>query len=149
MPPIPHTHQRRDSRGMPTPLNPTVSSNMRRMPTCNTSPEVMVRKALHALGLRYRLHRADLPGRPDIVFPRQRIAVFVDGCFWHYCPQHCVVPRNNRLWWLAKLRANRRRDQRNDEALKKLGWVAIRVWEHENYESAANRVSRAVRRRWV
>ncbi len=131
----------------PKPLNQAVRSNMRAMPRRDTGPEVILRRAIHSHGLRYRLRCADLPCRPDFVFPRQRIAVFVDGCFWHYCPQHCVVPKNNRLWWLAKLRANRRRDRRNDKALEKLGWVAIHVWEHENYVSAANRISRAVRGR--
>jgi DNA mismatch endonuclease (patch repair protein) len=117
---------------------------MRGMPTRNTGPEMLVRKALHTIGLRYRLNGSDLPGRPDIIFPKQRIAVFVDGCFWHYCPHHCVLPKNNRGWWRAKLSENRRRDRRNDKALEKQGWVAIHVWEHENYDTAAERISRVV-----
>lgn len=147
---MPHGSEKERDAGRtsyPKALNATVRSNMRRMPSRNTGPEVMVRRALHALGLRYRLHRAGLPGRPDIVFPRQRVAVFVDGCFWHYCPRHCVLPKNNRVWWLAKLRGNRRRDRCNDRALEKQGWVAIRVWEHENYALAVTRISQVVRDR--
>jgi DNA mismatch endonuclease (patch repair protein) len=120
---------------------------MRAMPTRHSRPEVLLRRLLHGLGLRYRLHGQGLPGRPDVVFRRARIAVFVDGCFWHFCPRHCVLPRNNRLWWKSKLLANRVRDRRNDRALSAVGWLAIHVWEHENMDAAAGRVLKHVQRR--
>jgi DNA mismatch endonuclease (patch repair protein) len=87
-----------------------VSAQMSRMPRASTKPEVALRKRLHAQGLRFRLHRRDLPGTPDIAFARQKVAVFVDGCFWHACPDHGVIPKNNREWWMAKLAKNLSRD---------------------------------------
>jgi DNA mismatch endonuclease (patch repair protein) len=124
---------------------------MRKMPTRNSGPELVLRKSLHRLGMRYALHGADLPGRPDIVFRSARLAVFVDGCFWHFCPRHCVLPRHNHEWWFQKLSANRRRDRIKDKDLAEIGWVAIHVWEHQNMGTAAARISRVViaRRRRV
>jgi DNA mismatch endonuclease, patch repair protein len=75
---------------------------------------VALRRRLHAAGLRFRIHPRDLPGRPDIALTRAKMAVFVDGCFWHGCPAHGVLPKHNREWWLQKLRANSERDSRND-----------------------------------
>lgn len=94
-------------------------------------PEMMVRRLLHRLGYRYRLHRADLPGRPDLVFPSRRKVVFVNGCFWHNhagC-SHVRIPATNRDYWLSKLDRNKARDERNINLLKELGWAAITVWE--------------------
>lgn len=80
---------------------------------------------------------AGLPGRPDLVFSRRRIAVFVDGCFWHGCPTHGVRPRANAEWWAAKLDANTARDRRNDRDLIEAGWAVVHVWEHEDPDEAA------------
>lgn len=99
----------------------------------NTKPEVIVRRFLHRLGFRFRLHRRDLPGRPDIVLPKYRTVVEVRGCFWHRhegCP-FAYMPKSNREFWEAKLNGNRERDQRNLRELAKLGWRAIEVWECE------------------
>ena len=115
----------------PAPASALVSTQMSRMPTKSTGPELELRRALHAAGLRYRLHDRRLPGTPDIVLTRARIAVFVDGCFWHGCAEHGVLPKNNRDWWRQKLEVNRQRDQKKDQALIELGWTPIHVWEHE------------------
>ena len=96
----------------------------------DTKPEVLLRKALWGLGFRYRLKNT-LPGKPDIVFPSRRVVIFVDGCFWHKCPQHFQVPSNNRDFWKEKINSNVQRDQKINEALKQLGWKVIRLWEHE------------------
>ena len=98
----------------------------------DTAPEVLLRKALHSCGLRFRMDiPAGLPGSPDIRFARAGVAVFVDGCFWHGCPQHGSQPKTNAAFWSAKIARNRQRDQEVDAALQKLGWSVVRVWEHE------------------
>ena len=97
----------------------------------DTAPELAVRRALHAAGLRFRLHPASLPGRPDIVLPRHRAVIFVHGCFWHRhigCSRS-VLPKANRAWWIAKLRRNRFRDRRNQRELNDLGWRVFVIWE--------------------
>jgi DNA mismatch endonuclease (patch repair protein) len=101
-----------------------------------------LRRELHRRGLRFRVNLATLPGRPDVAFTRARLAVFVDGCFWHRCPDHGVLPKNNREWWLAKLDRNVARDCEKDLALAMLGWNIIHVWEHEGVRAAADRVER-------
>jgi len=131
----------------PVPLNVVIRRNMQAMPTRNSSPEVQLRRALHALGLRFRLHCADLPGRPDIVFSAARVAVFADGCFWHACPTHAVFPKNNRTWWRQKLLGNRKRDRLKDRQLHAMGWLTIHVWEHEDMQRIAKAVARTVRNR--
>ena len=132
---------------VPVPLSEGVSQRMSRMPRRNSKPETRLRSELHARGLRFRINNGKLPGRPDIVFSRARLAVFCDGCFWHVCPQHATWPKNNGDWWRAKLEANVARDRRQDEALEQLGWLSVRVWEHESVSEAADRVERAWRRR--
>jgi DNA mismatch endonuclease (patch repair protein) len=117
---------------------------MKRMGRRDTAPELAVRKALTARGLRYRLHRRDLPGTPDIAFVAARVAVFVDGCFWHACPEHGVTPKANREWWQAKLDTNRDRDARKDRALVDAGWLPVHVWEHEEPEAVAERLIRLI-----
>jgi DNA mismatch endonuclease (patch repair protein) len=105
---------------------------MRSVGTRNTGPEIVVRKLLHRLGLRFRLHRQDLPGRPDIVLPRRRTAVFVHGCFWH--GHRCSkgrLPKSRPDYWIPKIAGNKRRDRRNLNSLKKLGWRPIVVWQCE------------------
>lgn len=113
---------------------------MRNTPQRDTPPERRLRSALYALGARYRLQVAPLEGvrrRADIVFPRERVAVFVDGCFWHGCPQHGTLPKANRVWWRSKLEANHRRDDDTNRRLRDAGWQPIRVWEHEDPGEAA------------
>jgi DNA mismatch endonuclease, patch repair protein len=90
---------------------------------------------------------ADLPGRPDVVFTRTHVAVFVDGCFWHMCPEHGTVPRNNRDWWLDKLLGNVERDRRVDGVLAERGWVVVRLWEHDHPDTAADVVEQLHRSR--
>jgi DNA mismatch endonuclease (patch repair protein) len=112
---------------------PTRSAVMRRVKARDTGPERTVRRVLTRLGARYRLHRADLPGRPDIVLPGRRLAVFVHGCFWHghACVRGSRVPQERRDYWTAKIDGNRARDARNAEALASAGWRVETVWECE------------------
>ncbi|MGI8808929.1 MAG: very short patch repair endonuclease [Acidimicrobiales bacterium] len=111
---------------------------MARQRTRDTAPELILRRALHRRGIRYRLHRADLAGRPDIVLVRIRLAVFVDGCFWHACPAHGTLPKANGQWWAAKLAATTDRDQRNDDRLRGHGWDVLHVWEHDDPDVVAD-----------
>ena len=104
---------------------------MRRVRRRDTAPEVALRSALHRAGVRFRLDASALPGRPDIVLVRARVAVFVDGCFWHGCPEHFVPPKANRGFWAEKIRTNQERDRRSDIALADAGWRVVHVWEHE------------------
>lgn len=99
----------------------------------DTKPEILVRRFLHAHGYRYRLHRKDLPGKPDIVLPRLRACVFVHGCFWHHHPEcrYAVLPKTRPDFWEAKLRANAERDQRTIRSLHDAGWSVFIVWECE------------------
>lgn len=114
----------------------------------DTLPEVALRSELHRRGLRFRKHQAVIRGlrcRPDIVFPRARVAVEVRGCFWHLCPDDAVLPKSNLDYWLPKLRRNVERDRRNEAALAEAGWNLIVVWEHDDLTDAADRVEEAVR----
>src|SRR3954451_10328590 len=104
-------------RERPVAKNAQVSRQMQRMPRRDTTPEVALRKELHARGLRFRKEYRALPGRPDVAFTRARLAVFVDGCFWHRCPMHGTLPKHNADWWVAKLDANVARDRRQDQLL--------------------------------
>lgn len=116
----------------------------------DTAPELALRRALHAAGLRFRIDRAPLPGlrrRADIVFGPARVAVYVDGCFWHSCAQHGTAPRANAEWWSQKLQQNRERDADTDTRLLAAGWLPLRVWEHEDPLLAAQRVHELVRAR--
>ena len=114
----------------------------------DTNPERRLRSALHQMGLRFRKDQCIEAGavrtRPDIVFSRAGIAVFLDGCFWHQCPEHGTLPTTNRDYWEAKLRRNVTRDRLVDASLRGSGWVVIRVWEHEEPSKAARRVALAV-----
>jgi DNA mismatch endonuclease (patch repair protein) len=114
----------------------------------DTGPELALRRELHRRGLRYRVNFAPVPGlrcRPDVVFTRRRLAVFVDGCFWHSCPLHATQPTANADWWREKLETNVRRDRRNDRNLAEAGWRVIRLWEHTPLEEAADRIVDALR----
>jgi DNA mismatch endonuclease (patch repair protein) len=118
-------------------------SNRRR----DTAPELQVRRLLHAAGFRYRVDYAPLRGRlhADIVFTRLRIAVFIDGCFWHGCPQHATLPKTNSDYWLPKLQRNIERDRATDSLLRGAGWTVLRYWEHESAAAIAQAVADAIR----
>ncbi|MEV5590944.1 very short patch repair endonuclease [Nonomuraea pusilla] len=115
----------------------------------DTAPEVSVRKLLHARGLRYRV-AWPIPGMKrrsvDIAFTRVKVAVFVDGCFWHSCPEHATRPAANDTWWSEKLAKNVARDITTNEHLRQAGWRVIRVWEHEDPVEAADRIIEEVMR---
>jgi DNA mismatch endonuclease (patch repair protein) len=115
----------------------------------DTTPERRLRKALWIAGLRYRLN-SKLPGKPDIVFPAAKVAVFVDGCFWHGCPLHGRVPKSNQSFWLKKFTRNIARDIAAEAALTAQGWLALRFWEHEidkDLVGCAFKVLQAIRNR--
>lgn len=114
------------------------SAVMRAVKSRDTGPEQKVRRAAHALGLRFRLGRDDLPGKPDLVFPARRVALFVHGCFWHGhdCPRGARVPQANRAYWLAKIGRNVARDKASLAALRKLGWKPAVIWECETADAA-------------
>lgn len=123
---------------------------MSRQKSRNTGVEVALRRLLHASGLRYRIHRRPVKGvrrEADIVFGPARVAVFVDGCFWHGCPDHATWPRNNADFWRTKIEGNRNRDLDTDARLAAAGWVAVRIWEHEDPAKAAERVRAIVAER--
>ena len=103
---------------------------MSRIKRRDTKPERLLRSSLWIRGLRYRVD-VKLPGRPDIVFTRARLAIFVDGCFWHGCPVHGRMPNSNKSYWKPKLLGNMQRDQDNNKKLKDAGWKVLRIWEHE------------------
>lgn len=128
---------------VPTPASPTTAERMRRQKRTGTKPEVQLRKALHARGLRYRVDDrplVDLPRRADMTFRRAKVAVFVDGCFWHGCPVHSRPTKSNTKWWGDKIARNRERDEETTRLLEAAGWLVVRVWEHETPEDSANRV---------
>ena len=103
---------------------------MRRVKGKDTAPELVVRRLVWRLGARYRLHRADLPGKPDLVLPGRRLVIFVHGCFWHgHGCGRCRIPATRRRYWLAKIERNRRRDRRCARQLRRLGWRVLTVWE--------------------
>jgi DNA mismatch endonuclease (patch repair protein) len=113
----------------------------------DTAPELVVRRLVHAMGLRYRVHTRPLPGlrrTADLVFTRQRVAVFIDGCFWHGCPEHHRQPGANAAYWSEKVARNRERDADTDAALKAAGWTVVRCWEHADPAEAAEAIQAAV-----
>ncbi len=123
---------------------------MQRQGRRDTQPELLLRRELHRRGHRYYVDRAPLAGlrrRADLLFPRRKVAVYVDGCFWHACPEHGTLPKNNRDWWITKLRANARRDRDTDAILRAAGWVVIRIWEHEDVGSGVARAEAALAER--
>ncbi len=133
------------SGARPTPSSEQVSQQMKRMPRKDSVPEVRLRRELHSRGLRFRVNLRGLPGTPDIAFTRAKIAVFVDGCFWHRCPEHGVLPKANRDWWREKLDRNVERDRRKDGELEELGWLSIHVWEHDDPSTVADGIEQAWR----
>ena len=123
------------------------SAVMRAVKSRNTTPEIAVRRAAHALGLRFRLNRRDLPGKPDLVFPAYKTVMFVHGCFWHGhdCARGARMPATNRAYWQAKIGRNMARDKANLSALKKLDWKTAVIWECET--RYAERLSRLILRK--
>lgn len=120
---------------------------MERQGRRDTAAELAVRRAVHARGLRYRVDRSPLKGlrsRADLVFGPTKVAVYVDGCFWHGCPAHATEPKNNAEWWREKLSANKERDLRANESLTAAGWLVLRFWEHEDPDAVADQIERAV-----
>lgn len=114
----------------------------------DTRPELALRRELHRLGLRYRVNARPLPmihRTADVVFPRRKVAVFLDGCFWHGCPDHYSAPKANATFWQDKLERNIGRDRQVDELLEQAGWRVIRIWEHESPITAAAHVAEIVR----
>ncbi len=151
----PEEVQRRDRRffgvGYPLPSDGFVTIRMRANRSRDTRPELLLRSALHRAGLRFRVHysvRVD-GGRAvvvDVAFTRRRLAVFVDGCFWHACPVHSVTPKANSTYWGPKLSSNAERDLETVRRLERAGWEVIRVWEHEDVSVAAARIGNQVGR---
>ena len=125
-----------------------VSRRMKATRRRDTLPEVALRSILHRAGFRFYVDKViakELRVRADLVFPKKRVAVFVDGCFWHSCPNHGTLPKSNRSWWIEKLAGNVSRDANANEYLRKLGWNVIRVWEHESPQSAADKIISMIR----
>jgi DNA mismatch endonuclease, patch repair protein len=131
----------------PAASSDAVARRMRNTAQRDTPAELGLRRELHRRGYRYRvdvLVAGVTRGRPDLVFSRERVAVFVDGCFWHCCPDHSTVPTANRDWWVDKLRANVERDGRHTQDLTEAGWLVLRFWEHEDPIRAADEVEAAL-----
>ena len=115
----------------------------------DTKPELAIRRLVHAAGLRYRVDKRpliDLNRRADMVFSRAKVAVFIDGCFWHGCPTHHTVARSNASYWADKVVSNRERDAETDRLLAEAGWTVIRAWEHEVPAAVAKQIVGTVRR---
>lgn len=139
-------------RGNLPPKSTSVADSVRNaaIPSLDTRDERVLRSRLHSLGLRFRLHCRVVPGTKrsvDIVFPTARVAVFVDGCFWHRCPIHYRPPKGNAAWWEDKIGRNVVRDLDTTARLEEVGWHVIRVWSHEPVEEAALRIYAKVRSR--
>jgi DNA mismatch endonuclease (patch repair protein) len=135
------------SAARPAASSEVIKARMERQARRDTKPEIELRRALHRLGLRYRLQAPAVPGlrrRVDLTFPGPRVAVDVRGCFWHSCPLHATVPKANREWWQEKLDANHERDQDTELRLRLAGWLVVVVWEHEVSDQAAQRIRAAV-----
>ncbi len=129
---------------------PSVRNAMKANRNRDTRPEVALRSAVHRLGLRYRVAVRPTPKirrTADLVFSRARVAVFLDGCYWHGCPEHGHVPRTNSPYWSVKLASNRARDEDLNRALRDAGWEVVRVWEHEEVAAAALRIAALVHER--
>jgi DNA mismatch endonuclease (patch repair protein) len=130
--------------------SPQSRSRMRAQRSRDTAPELAIRRLLFSAGLRYRVDCRPMPGirrRADILFSSAKVAVFIDGCFWHNCPEHRSNPKANGDWWREKLAHNQERDQDTDQLLEQAGWLPIRVWEHDDAATAATRIIGIVRGR--
>ncbi|MEV4437816.1 very short patch repair endonuclease [Streptomyces sp. NPDC049577] len=124
--------------------------NMQAVRSQDTKPEQLIRRLVHAQGLRYRLHARPLPGlrrTADLVFRPVKVAVFIDGCYWHGCPEHYVSPRTNTGYWSDKVARNMARDRDTNEQLTAAGWLVLRFWEHESSDACCLQIVDAVRQR--
>lgn len=132
----------------PAASSPAARARFEGQRRADTKPEMAIRRELHRRGWRYRVDYAPLATdrrrRADIVFTRRRLAVFVDGCFWHQCPTHGTMPRANREWWRDKLDRNVARDRDTDARLREAGWMVVRIWEHEAVDVAVSRIERSL-----
>lgn len=121
------------------------SKVMRAVKSQNTGPEMIVRRLTHSIGYRYRLHRKDLPGKPDLVFPSRRKVIFVHGCFWHQhdCARGARLPKSHQEYWLPKLSRNKQRDAEHQATLRELGWDVLVIWECElkSLESVKSKIN--------
>jgi DNA mismatch endonuclease (patch repair protein) len=138
----------KEARGRPRATSVDVRASMQGNRGRDTKPELALRSRLHALGLRYRVSVRPIPDvrrTADIVFTRARVAVFVDGCYWHGCPDHHRPARQNLEFWTDKIESNRQRDTDVNQLLSQTGWQVIRVWEHEDPDEAARRIEAVVR----
>jgi DNA mismatch endonuclease (patch repair protein) len=134
----------------PVPASAAVTAVMRGNRKRDTVPELAVRRALHARGRRYSVNRLirldEAKVRPDIVFPHAKVAVFIDGCFWHGCPMHGTRPHSNREYWDPKISRNKARDERNTTELESAGWRVVRAWEHDRVADVVKRIEKALER---
>ena len=130
--------------------SPAVRRVMQGNRSRDTKPEIAVRRAVHGMGMRYRVSTRPLPGvrrTADLVFRRAKVAVFIDGCFWHGCPKHHAPPKTNASYWASKINGNRVRDRHTTALLKAAGWAVLRFWSHEDPLSVAGRIVDVVQRR--
>jgi DNA mismatch endonuclease (patch repair protein) len=140
----------RKINGRPTASSAEVRRRMQAVKQRDTPGEVAIRSALHSFGLRFRNQSRVLESsqrRADIQFSKAKVAVFVDGCFWHGCPIHGTLPKANRKWWIEKINANIARDRNTDLLLRQADWLSVRIWEHEDPLAAARKIARIVKRR--
>ena len=131
----------------PLPPSAATRRRLRAQRRRDTAPELGLRRELHRRGRRFYVDRAPLPGlrrRADLLFPRSKVAVYVDGCFWHCCPIHATQPKHNADWWATKLATNVARDRDTDARLAAAGWVIVRVWEHQEPSAAADLVEQTL-----
>src|SRR5258708_2936303 len=134
------------SRRGPEPSSRAARTRMQNTPQRDTPCELVIRKELHRRGMRFQVNKnplSSLRRTADILFIRKRVAVFVDGCFWHKCPKHGTVPKANRAWWVSKFEANRARDRETSRTLRNAGWCVVRVWEHESPPQAVEKILHA------
>lgn len=125
------------------PSSPEVSQRMRRVRQKKTAPEMLVRRLLHKMNVRYRVDspvESSLGARPDISIKKLKLAVYIDGCFWHACPIHASWPKSNPEWWREKIEGNVLRDRRHTAELESCGWTVMRFWEHEKPEEVVQRI---------
>lgn len=146
----PQAKLRKRRPGVPVPSSPEAQRRMEATGSRDTRAELLIRSALHRMGFRFRVDTrpvAAIRRRADLVFPRAQVAVFVDGCFWHGCPEHATWPKANAQFWEDKILTNKRRDADTNRQLDAEGWRVVRIWEHEDPMVAAERVADIVRSR--
>jgi DNA mismatch endonuclease (patch repair protein) len=134
-------------KNVPAATDKKTLNRMKRQVRTDTNCEMQIRKILYAKGYRYRKNYKPIKSlnrRADIVFVKWKIAIFVDGCFWHRCPKHWKPPKNNAAWWIRKINSNVKRDKETTDILKKEGWNVIRAWEHEDPNIVANKIIKQI-----